>query len=301
MIPLEALQVIDSIDRKGSFAGAADELCRVPSAITYTVKKLEEQLDIKLFDRDKQRAQLTPAGRLVLEKGREILLRVQQLEDQAKQADSGWEKRLRIVIDTILPCEPFWPLLQELQQAQPWLDIQIMDEALSGCWEALVDDRADLIIGVSGDEPAGGHWHRESLGGLSMGLCCSPNHPASQLSQPINHDLLKDFTHIVISDSSRSLSAGIAPRTVGQLGIQRVLAVTNMQQKVSALVNGIGISHLPRYMAEPLISQGKLCSLADFAPPTPFFMYWRKQSSGKANAWLRQNIIEKQVLTHYIE
>ncbi len=294
MIPIEALQAIDSIDRKGSFAAAAEELYRVPSAITYTIKKLEEQLDIKLFDRDKQRATLTPAGRLVLEKGREILLRVQQLEEQAKQAHSGWEKRLRIVIDTILPCEPLWPLIDELQKQQPWLDIQLIDEALSGSWEALISDRADLIIGVSGDEPAGGHWHKVHLGNLQMQLCCSPEHPASQLEQPIDHEALKDFTHIVISDSARHLPQ----RTLGQLGIQQVLAVSNMSQKVSALVHGLGLSHLPRHIADPLIAQGKLISLSPLSNPGGFFMCWKKQTTGKANEWMRNNIIEQELFSN---
>ena len=50
-LSLDALLVIDAIDRKGSFAAAAHELHRVPSAVTYTVQKLEEDLDVLLFDR----------------------------------------------------------------------------------------------------------------------------------------------------------------------------------------------------------------------------------------------------------
>ncbi len=298
MIPLEALQALDSIDRKGSFAAAAEELYRVPSAITYTIKKLEEQLNIKLFDREKQRAQLTSTGRLVLEKGRHILQQVQQLEEQAQLAESGWEKQLRIVIDTILPCEPFWPLMMELQQEQPWLDIQILDEALSGCWEALTDDRADLIIGVSGDEPAGGQCQKTPLGNITPILCCSPKHPAAQLNAPIDHEQLSQYTHIVISDSARLLPH----RNVGMMGIQRTLAVSDLTQKTSALLNGIGISHLPEYVAMPFIQQQHLVALNTSSPPSPapFFMAWKKQGAGKANQWLREAIIQRQILRDLI-
>lgn len=38
---IEALLVLDAIERKGSFAAAAHELHRVPSALTYSVQKLE--------------------------------------------------------------------------------------------------------------------------------------------------------------------------------------------------------------------------------------------------------------------
>ncbi|MFM8390992.1 MAG: LysR family transcriptional regulator, partial [Methylophilaceae bacterium] len=50
-ISLDALQVIDTIARKGSFAAAANALFRVPSAITYNVRKLEEDLGVKIFER----------------------------------------------------------------------------------------------------------------------------------------------------------------------------------------------------------------------------------------------------------
>ena len=66
MLTLEALLVLDAIDRKGSFAAAAEELHKVPSALSYTVKQLETFLSLPLFDRSGQKAVLTPEGRMVL-------------------------------------------------------------------------------------------------------------------------------------------------------------------------------------------------------------------------------------------
>ena len=57
-LSLDALQVLDAIDRRGSFAAAAEELHRVPSAITYSVQQVEEGLDVLLFDRGGHRAKL---------------------------------------------------------------------------------------------------------------------------------------------------------------------------------------------------------------------------------------------------
>lgn len=299
MISIEALQAIDSIDRKGSFSAAAEELFRVPSAITYTIKKLEEQLNIKLFDRSKQRAVLTPAGKLILERGRAILGQIQRLEDQAKQAHTGWEKRLRIVIDTILPCEPFWPLIRELQDEQPWLEIQVIDHTLGGTWEALVHDRADLIVGASGEEPAGGHWHSEYLGHLEMQLCCSPEHPAAQITDQNEKKSLKNYTHIMISDSARYLPQ----RNIALMDSHRVLAVSNLQQKVSALKAGVGVSHLPLYLSQDLIKSGELVTINhdDTLMPIPFFMCCRKDNAGKANQWLRRHIIARRILAGIVQ
>jgi len=58
----ELLILVDAIARHGSFAKAARELGKVPSAVTYSIRKLEDGLDVLLFDRSGHRALLTPAG-----------------------------------------------------------------------------------------------------------------------------------------------------------------------------------------------------------------------------------------------
>ena len=58
----DALVMMDTIARTGSFAAAARELGKVPSALTYSVRQLEDALDVLLFDRSSRQAQLTAAG-----------------------------------------------------------------------------------------------------------------------------------------------------------------------------------------------------------------------------------------------
>lgn len=58
-LTLDALTVLDAIDRKGSFASAAQALFRVPSTVTYTVQKLEEDLGFAIFKRAGRRSVLT--------------------------------------------------------------------------------------------------------------------------------------------------------------------------------------------------------------------------------------------------
>src|SRR5438309_2040903 len=61
----EALTMMDAIARSGSFAAAARLLGKVPSALTYNVRQLEDALDVLLFDRRSRQATLTAAGREV--------------------------------------------------------------------------------------------------------------------------------------------------------------------------------------------------------------------------------------------
>ncbi|VTR55149.1 HTH-type transcriptional activator CmpR [Serratia fonticola] len=88
-LTLEALRVMDAIDRRGSFAAAADELGRVPSALSYTMQKLEEELDVVLFDRSGHRTKFTNVGRMLLERGRVLLEAADKLTTDAEALARG--------------------------------------------------------------------------------------------------------------------------------------------------------------------------------------------------------------------
>src|SRR3954463_14867625 len=152
-LSLEALQVIDAIDRKGSFAGAADELHRVPSAITYSVRQLEDGLGIELFDRKGNRAVLTDAGRELLAEGRRLLQAASDLECRVQQVARGWESELRIALDTLIGVEKIYGIAAEFYAQGSGTRLRISHEVLGGVWDALASGRADLGIGASGDAP----------------------------------------------------------------------------------------------------------------------------------------------------
>jgi DNA-binding transcriptional LysR family regulator len=152
-LTLEALQILDAIARKGSFAAAAAALDKVPSAITYSIRKLEEDLDVLLYDRRGHRAKLTSAGEELLTQGRNLLHAAQDLENRVKRAASGWEADFHIVIDGIIRFEDLIPLIKEFEQQGCGTRIRISQEILSGVWESLITGRADLAIGAAYDGP----------------------------------------------------------------------------------------------------------------------------------------------------
>src|SRR5258705_11605301 len=90
-ISLEGLQVLDAIDRRGSIAGAAAELHRVPSTISYAVAKLEQDLGVAVFERAGPRISPTPAGRELLKEGRYLLKTALDLEHRVRPVGTRWE------------------------------------------------------------------------------------------------------------------------------------------------------------------------------------------------------------------
>ncbi len=281
-ITLEALRVLDAIERKGSFGAAAEFLFKVPSALTYTVQKLESELDVNLFDRTGQRAKLTAAGQLVLEQGRALLQAANRLEEAVKQLESGWETRLRIARDTILPTAPLMGQIQAFTLLDKQVALEISEEVLGGTWDALMADRCDLSIGASGELPRGVFEHH-LLGDVEFIFAVAPEHPLTLHRGAVDAAAIKAFPTVVVADSSLTAPG----RSTGLLESRQVIRVASMDSKLEAQRLGIGVGFVPRHLAAASLARGELVQLPCSVPRPnmPIYMAWRKDNQGKALAW----------------
>src|SRR6185436_19176379 len=142
----DALAMMDTIARTGRFAAAARELGKVPSALTYSVRQLEDALDVLLFDRRSGQAQFTAAGEELLNEGRRLLAEMEAVAQRVRRVSTGWEIELTIAVDDVLSrltllelCEAFYALRPEGVDGQgPGTRLRLRTEVLAGTWEALV-------------------------------------------------------------------------------------------------------------------------------------------------------------------
>lgn len=294
-ITLDALRVLDVIDRKGSFSAAADALFKVPSALSYTVQKLESDLGISLFDRTKQRAQLTAAGRLLLEQGRQLLQAASAIEEAVQQLESGWETQLRIAKDTILPLSPLLQQINAFNLLDKRVAITISEEVLGGTWDALIAERCDLALGASGDLPKGIFEHR-LMGEVEFVFAVAREHPLCLHKGPVDAAAIQAFPTIVMADSSLSSPA----RSSGLLESRQIIRVANAAAKIQAQIMGVGVGFLPKHLIQTEINRGELivldCSVP--RPNIPLYMAWRKNNSGKALEWLVEACLTTNWLHH---
>ncbi len=280
---LDALYVLDAIARKGSFAAAADELHRVPSALTYTIKKLEQDLDVELFDRSGHRAQLTAAGAELLAEGRHVLRAAQELESRIKRIATGWEGQLRIAVDDIVPWAGIYDLVEAFYAGASGTRLRLMSEVYGGSWDALFAERADLVIGAPGDAPAGGGYSTFELGRVEFVFVVAPSHPLASAAEPISNETVLQHRAVSVADSSRQLP----PRTSGLLSGQDVLTVPNLAAKRAAQCRGLGAGYLPRFIAAADIAAGRLVEKAvvEGKPAIQLFVAWRTNCQGQALEW----------------
>jgi len=282
-ITLDALQALDAIDRRGSFARAAEELGKATSALSYTMQKLEEQLGVTLFQRQGRRSVLTASGRLLLNDGRKILSATAYLADQVRELATGWEPRLRLGLESTTERVPFFQVLGRLLDEQPNLELDIQECVLSGGWEALEMDRIDLLVGAPAPVPLQKGFRALPIAPADMLLVAADNHPLGLIAndpQAITEQLPL-YRRIVIHDTARHNVMRAEGLTTGK----QVLYVQNMEQKIQALVAGLGIGHLPRRLIQMHLDTGALVKLTTEEPTTENherYIAWKISNKGRA-------------------
>lgn len=269
----EALAMMDVIASTGSFAAAASELGKVPSSLTYSVRQLEEALDVLLFDRRSRQARLTAAGEELLSEGRRLLEQMDAVANRVKRVATGWEAQLSIAVDGVISrvtllemCEAFYALDPDGERPAaradglphpprgPGTRLRLRTEVMAGTWEALVTGQADLAIGVGvGRESIPGVQLKE-LGPMAFVFAVAPHHPLAAASAPISDAELMHHRAVAVADSAQRL----APLTVNLLPGQDVLTVSSMQVKIDVQLRCLACGFVPEPLAREHIAAGRL-------------------------------------------
>ena len=170
---LDVLVILDALDKEGSFAAASAKLYKTPSALSYTIHKLESDLNIQLLDRSGHRARFTRTGQMLLEKGREVLHTARELEKQAVRLHQGWENTLILNVDATFPFPLLAPSIAAFYHQHHATRLEFRRDTPGANWQMLMEGRADLLLGVLGDPPALSGCGSAGRGGAGV-CCCAP-------------------------------------------------------------------------------------------------------------------------------
>lgn len=284
-LSIEALMVLDAIEYRGSYAAAAEQLNKVPSALSYIVQKLEEQLNVTIFVRQGRRAVLTPAGKHLLVEGRKVLNAINALSEQTQTIANGWEPKIRIACDSIIDITPVFTGIQRFLTEHENIEIDIQEEVMNGTWEALIEDRVDLVIGAPSPVPSQKGIRAVKMKELDNILVVSKLHCLTRVKSPIQASELSKYRSVVVHDSAKNE----IPWSVNIIEGSQRFYVSTVPHKIEAIISGIGIGYLPRTMAEKYITSGQLIEirLIEKSSPQDLFMAWKITNKGKGLSTLK--------------
>lgn len=129
-VDFDALRVFVSVVECGGFNAATQVLFKSQPAITSSIKKLEEQLNLVLFDRSCYRPLLTPEGEKLYRRAQPLIAHWKNIGQFAEQLQSEAESDITIAIDVFFPLSTLKSLLKHWILSFPNTQFHFLSESL---------------------------------------------------------------------------------------------------------------------------------------------------------------------------
>ena len=240
---LEQWTTLQAIDRSGSIQAAANQLNKSHTTLIYAIKKLEEQLALKLIEIKGRKAILTLEGKTILRRADAMLEQAQQLEVIGKQLSAGVETEITLSIDHL--CDPRWvyPSIKTFYQENLITSIQLVETTLSITQASVLSKKVDVaVINIPIT-----NYPADIFGNTQMITVAASEHSLA-LKDKVSLADLKTETQIVIRDPTSN--ADEEGENVGWLKSEQRLTLDNFEQALVAVKAGIGFCRLPQHMIE---------------------------------------------------
>ncbi|MBB5193183.1 DNA-binding transcriptional LysR family regulator [Silvimonas terrae] len=282
-ISSETLRIVRLVAKYQNITAAADRINKVPSAISYTVKKLEEALGVTLFERRGSHICLTEAGEYFIAHSKNIIDDMDALQRNTLLVHEGIERELRIAVNNIIPQNVLVTLIQAFEEAFPTTQPVLQREVYNGCWDALYSKRVDLVIGAPHAVPYPEGIVSEPLGHMEWDFVLSPRHPLAHAATPLRTHDLRKYPAICIRDTSLNFS----PQQAWLLDAQKPLFVPGFGVAIALIEAGTGIGYIPRHLAAGPVSAGRLVvrTVEEQKHATHLFLAWRPDGMGRVRQW----------------
>ncbi len=239
------LRIVSEVEKQGSLTAAASELCVTQSALSHTIKKLEQQLGTPIWLREGRSLRLTQAGEYLLRVANRVLPQLSLAEDRLQQFAQGERGVLRIGME----CHPCYQWL--LKAVAPYLaawpdvDVDVKQKFQFGGIGALLGYEIDLLVTPDPLYKTGLHF--EPVFDYEQVLVVGREHPLARHAwvkpaQLSNEVLISYPISLERQDiySQFLMPAGITPRR------HKTIETTDIMLQMVA--SGRGVAALPRWL-----------------------------------------------------
>lgn len=172
---LELYRVFQVVAEHESISAAARTLYLSQSAVSQSVKQLEEQVRTRLFTRGKRGVELTEEGRLLYEYVRNALSLLESGEDRLRQARQLEAGQLTIGASDTLTRWWLLPYLQEFHRKYPGVRLTLRNGTSRQVLELLYEGKVDVAFASRPEE--GEHFRVEKCFDTQMIFVAAPDYP----------------------------------------------------------------------------------------------------------------------------
>ena len=289
---LDELRIFARVAELASFTQAADQLGLAKGRVSAAVQQLEARVGARLLQRTTRRVSVTPDGEQFLERCKELIADVEQLQAMFQPATNGLRGRLRIDLPNTLARDLIIPRLPEFLAANPLLEVGISttDRRVD-----LVQEGFDCVLRVG--RLADTELIARPLGAMTMRNVASPEYLRTHGTPTTLADLAQ---HRIVHYAAKLGTQGAGweyqeDGTVRMHPMRSVIVVNGTDAYMAACLAGLGLIQAPVRGTQRLVDAGLLVDvMPDFtAAPMPVSLLYphRRQIAPRVHAilnWIAQ-------------
>lgn len=241
---LRQLRQFVAVAEEANFTRAAERCHIVQSALSTSIRLLEDELGAKLFVRTTRRVSLTAAGVVFLDSVRRAL----DIVDQAstRVADVTSMRRGKLSIGTVQSLPPFLglpALLSSFHEAHPGIEVRLVQGGALDLNEKVATRQLDLAILPMEESSEKLASHVVACDDMVL-ACCHRHALASAASVTLQRLITEAFVDFEQGQGTRRL----VDRGFAEAGLRRRVAfeVSDLDTLVGLVRQGLGVALLPR-------------------------------------------------------
>ncbi|MCL2761462.1 MAG: LysR family transcriptional regulator [Desulfuromonadales bacterium] len=276
---IRQIQLFLEIVKQGSFTKAAKELHIVQPAVSIAMKKLEEELDLILFNRKDKGIFLTTDGEVFLKHAEKIIREVKSAKSEMEELRGLEKGNVRIGISPMMSAYFFPQIIYDFSKEFPNLNITVLGQGSSQIQRMIQHDELDMGIIAKGSHIEG--LELKKFIREEVVACCPPYHDfAKKKSITIEEFALQNLIFYIDGYSLREMFFEIFKKK----GLEpKIKFETNLYSIVKSLIQkNLGVSI---FLKMAIKEEDKVKAIS-FTPPLylDLFIAWKKQAYlSKAN------------------
>ena len=241
-LSLRDIRAFVAVAQTGSFTRAATQLHLSQPALTVQIRRLEETVGTRLFDRNSRNVSLTPVGRELLPTLQKSLYDMEHVLADARSLSDGTSGTVRIACLPSFAASLLPDLIRAFRQKLPDVTFQIRD-VVANVVNALVRNE-DVDIGLTGGETTDPSLDVLHAGEDRLVVVCPKGHPLARRRSIGLADLLR--TPLVLTARGTSVRA-VVDAALADAATPPMLACepTYMMTAVAMVRGGLGVTILP--------------------------------------------------------
>ena len=278
-LSLRDLEYAAAVDRERHF-GRAAAACNVSqAALSEQLRKLEDLLAVRLFDRGNRRVTPTTQGAVLLQQIGRVLAEAHGLQELARSAG---EMKGALRLGAIATLGPYYlpHLLRQVRSGFPRLALQLAEGQTQGLLEQLRQGELDAVLAAL---PLGGQGVvAEPLFFEPFRLVCPASHPLAALAGPALSDLDGDDL-ILLEDGHCLRDQALSLCASGAAHRRQATSVETLWHMIAA---GEGVSLLPALSTdgrEAMADMLRVRALGDEGAGRTIALAWRRTDSRAAH------------------